>query len=79
MTHLEWSEADVEVVVDQPRHDDVIAGTDDLGVGMLTTELPVVAHRFDLPVPLEHRPVGDHLCRIGAGDLADDVLSPYQR
>ena len=51
----------MEVVVDQPRHDDVVAGTDDLGVGMLAPEFLVIANRFDLPVPLQHRPVGDHL------------------
>ena len=75
-SQLEGGETDVEVVVDQPGHDDVVAGTDDLGVGMLAAELPVVAHRLDLPVPLQHRAVGNHLCRMGAGDPADDVLSP---
>ena len=55
----------MEVVVDQPRHDDVVAGTDDLGVGMLAAELPVVAHRFDFPVPLQHRAVGNHVRRMG--------------
>ena len=78
-SQLEGGEADVEVVVDQPGHDDVVAGTDDLGVGMLAAELPVVAHRFDFPVPLQHRPIGNHICRMGAGNPADYVFSPNQR
>ena len=69
----------MEVVVDQPGHDDVVARTDDLDVGMLTAELPVVAHRFDLPVPLQHRAVGNHVRRMGADNPADDVLSPGWR
>ena len=69
----------MEVVVDQPGHDDVVTGTDDFGVGMLAAEFPVVSHRFDQPVPLQHGPIGDHVGRMGAGNPAYDVLSTDQR
>ena len=69
----------MEVVVDQSWHDDVVVGANDFGVGMLAAEFPIVTHRFDQSVPLEHRPVGDNVRRSGAGNLADDVLAPYQR
>ena len=77
--HLERSQSNVEVVVDQSRHYDVVAGTDDLGVGVLSAELAVVPDGFYYAVALEHCPVIDHLRRVGARDLADDVLAPYQR
>ncbi len=77
--HLEGREPYVEMVIDQPGHDDVVAVADNLGVRILGAQLPVVAHRLDHPVPLGHRPISDNLCRVGAGDLANDVFTPYQR
>ena len=59
--HLEWGQADVEVVIDQPGHHDVVAGADDLGMGMLTAELAVVPDCFDDTVALQHRSVIDDL------------------
>ena len=78
-SHLEGREAHVEMIVDQTGHDNVVAGADYLGVGMLLAQDIIGADCLDHAVPLEHRAVGDHLGRIGARNLADDVLSPYQR
>ena len=60
--------------LDQTGHDNVVAGTDDLGVGMLADYLPEETFRIGLPVSLVPRHLPPPLPN-GVSNPADDLLS----
>ena len=72
--HLEGSKADYGSGLDQSGHDNVVAGTNDLGVAMLADYLPEGTFRIGLPVSLEPRHLPPPLPN-GASNPADDLLS----
>ena len=68
----------MEVVVDQTRHDHVVAGANDLLVGIARAEVLVFSHLDDQAVLLQHRAVGDHDGRVRSGHFGDNVLATHQ-
>jgi len=68
----------VEVVVNQTRHDHVVAGADDLLVGISGAEVLVFSHLDDQAVLLQHRAVGDHDGGVRSGYFGDNVLAAHE-